>query len=147
LKQLKVEEGQSLAFARRLRDAMTERGHVSAGARSGVDIASLARAAGISYEMARRYAEGAAIPRPNKLEAIARWLGVDPGFLAWGANESEPINLQTLETCLTAIAEAQRRTGRTLTTEKAAHLVALLYQEAIAGRHPVQETVDLLLKV
>jgi transcriptional regulator with XRE-family HTH domain len=144
---MKVEDDAAAAFARRLRDAMVARGFVSSGSRSGVDIAALARAAGTSYEMARRYAEGTAIPRPEKMEAIARWLGVQPGPLAWGASESVSINLKTLETCLTAIAEAQRRTGRELTTERAAHLVALLYQEAIAGRYPQPETVDLLMRV
>ncbi len=143
---MKPEKIATVAFARRLRELMTERGYLSPGARSGVDIASLAKAAGTSYEMARRYAEGVAIPRPDKLEAIARWLGVDPGSLAWGANESAPINLELLEKCLNSIAEAQRRTGRVLTTEKASHLVALLYQEANSGRIPAPEAVDLLVK-
>lgn len=126
---------------------MTKRGHVSTAARCGVDIGALAKVAGTSYEMARRYAEGVAIPRPDKLETIAAWLGVEPGALAYGSPEANFINLEVLEQCLQAIAEAQARTGRTLGRDKAAHLVALLYQEAMAGKLPSPTTVDLLIKV
>jgi transcriptional regulator with XRE-family HTH domain len=133
------------AFARRLTAAMSQNGRTSNG-RLGVDVAGLAKAAGTSYEMARRYVEGIAIPRPDKIEAIARWLGVEPASLAWGVNETE-INLEHLERCLKEIAEAQQRTGRQISNEQAARLVALLYQETAAGRHLVPATIDLLLKV
>ena len=132
-------------FAQRLRTLMAAQGHTSRSSRSGVNVNALAKAAGTSYEMARRYAEGAAIPRPDKLEAIAKWLGVDPGSLAWGS-ASQIINMGLLERCLEAIAEAQARTGRRLDNEKAAHLVALLYQEAIEDKIPPPSTVDLLVK-
>lgn len=59
---------------------MRARGHTSIrNARSGVDVGPLARAAGVSREMARRYPEGV-VPDLNKLEKIADWLGVR---LAW----------------------------------------------------------------
>lgn len=132
-------------FVERLRAAMLARGRTSDTSRSGVDVNALAAAAGISYEMARRYAEGLAIPRPDKLEAIARWLGVSPSALMWG-EETHSINRKVLEVCVAAVQEAQNRTRITLTTEKSAHLVAILYEEAMAGRQPTPTTVDLLLR-
>lgn len=135
------------AFGARLRDLMIQRGHGSAGSRSGVDVASLAEAASTTYEMARRYAEGIAIPRPDKLAAIADWLSVPPGALAWGdAASGGLLNEKALQLCIEAVIEAQRRTGRTLTTEQSAHLVALLYQETTAGTMPAAASVDLLVK-
>jgi len=134
------------AFAARLRTAMLARGYRSDGARSGVDVRALADAVGTSYEMARRYAEGLAVPRPEKLDAIARWLGTSAAALAWGAEQPAAVNLELLEKCLSAIAEAQARVGLTLPTERAARLVALLYHEAAAGRFPAPTAVDLLIR-
>lgn len=124
---------------------MVRRGYTSESNRSGVDINRLAEAAHTTYEMARRYAEGVAIPRPDKLAAIAAWLGVSPGELAWGETGAK-INGEVLEQCLRAVTEAQKRTGRTLTTEQAAHAVSTLYAEAMAGRFPVVESIDLMLR-
>lgn len=133
-------------FGQRLRELMLQRGLASHGARSGVDVATLAQAAGATYEMARRYAEGAAIPRPEKLEAIARWLGVSPSSLAFGDAAPSAVDTGTLQQCIEAIIEAQARTGRTLNTEQAAHLVALLYSEVKAGAVPANESLDLLVR-
>lgn len=134
-------------FGQRLRELMLQRGHASPGARSGVDVATLAHAAGATYEMARRYAEGAAMPRPDKLEAIAQWLGVPPAELAFGDRPAQAeIDKGRLQACIEAVTNAQARTGRTLTTEKAAHLVALLYQEAAAGAVPARESLDLMVR-
>lgn len=134
-------------FAERLRSLMVEKGHTSPGSRSGVDVSALARAAATSYEMARRYAEGSAMPRPDKLEAIAAWLGVSPSELAFGApSGSAAINEERLRQCIEAVLEAQRRTGRALSTGKAAHLAAVLYSELGSGALPSVEAVDLLVR-
>lgn len=137
--------GKTDGFGERLRKAMKRRGFVSRAARSGVDVAALAGAAGITYEMARRYAEGMAVPRPEKVDAIARWLGVPPASLLWGDASTAAVDMEVLEKCLSAISEAQARTGMRLSTEKAARLVALLYGEAMAGRFPADRAVDLLV--
>lgn len=97
--------------------------------------------------MARRYAEGKALPRPEKLDAIARWLGIPPATLLWGSATHDAVDMEVLERCLSAISEAQQRAGVQISTERAAHLVALLYGEAMAGRLPEPTAVDLLLKV
>lgn len=133
-------------FGARLREAMQAAGHVSRGSRSGVDVAKLAQVASTTYEMARRYAEGVAIPRPNKIRAIAQWLGVSPGALVYDAAPTEVIDQGKLQQCLEAVTQAQGRTGQKLTTEQAAHLVALLYTEATAGRMPQADLLDLLVR-
>lgn len=135
------------AFGRRLRALMKAAGHVSESSRSGVDVVALAEAAGSSYEMARRYAEGLALPRPETLRRIADWLGVHASSLAWGASEErQEINAEVLQQCMRAVMDAQARTRVTLSTERAAALVAALYQEAIDGRFPVAETVARMIK-
>jgi transcriptional regulator with XRE-family HTH domain len=134
-------------FAARLTKAMRAAGHVSTGSASGVDVAALARAASISYEMARRYAGGLAVPRPRTVQKIAKWLGVSPGELFWGDTSGlGGVDCETLEECLSAVAAAQKRTGATLSPEKAASIVALLYQEATQGRRHSPASLDLLLR-
>lgn len=135
-----------VAFAQRLRELMKARGLVSGSSRSGVDVAALAHAAGSSYEMARRYAEGVAMPRPDKLTRIAEWLGVTASALAWGTREAGSIDTEALQRCIKAVTEAQTRAGITLSTEKAAGLVAALYQEAIDGRLPRADLVARMLR-
>ena len=140
------ENHETKAFARRLCDLMRARGHVSPGSNSGVDVSAMANALGISYEMARRYAEGLAMPRPGKLAALARWLGVTPAALAFGAQATNKIDERVLGECLRAIREAQERTGVSLSTERAAHLVAVLYGEAQSGEIPTAKTVELMIR-
>ena len=76
------------AFAERLVQAMLERGlRSSRNAKSGVDVAPLARAAQVTREMARRYTEGTAIPDLNKMSLIAQWLDVRLAWLRDGEGE------------------------------------------------------------
>ena len=139
-------------FSQRLRELMRAKGHVSATSKSGVDVAELARVAETSYEMARRYAEGIALPRPDKMKRIAAWLGVTPGLLAWGQEaEEEPphdVDPETLAKCIEAVMNAQSKlkVGGGISLDRAAALVAILYPEAKEGRFPVQTTVDRMLK-
>lgn len=104
---------------------------------AGVDLAALSRAAGVSTEMARRYAEGTALPRPATIAAIARWLGVDAGYLLWGGNPGGPaVDSELLQRCLTAALEAQRLSGRILTPAHLSAITIALYTEAAAGKVP-----------
>ena len=125
---------------------MIERGHISESARSGVDLNALAKAADTSYEMARRYAEGIAAPRADKIAMIAAWLGVAPGLLLWGDKNTNVVDTEALQACIRAVTEAQERTGLNLSTERAARLVALLYEETMAGRSPGPATIDLMVR-
>lgn len=122
------------AFGRRLVELMKSKGFTSDRNRSGVDVAALAKGAIVSYEMARRYVEGTALPRPDVLRAIAAWLSVDPAELAYGTqgNPAE-VDPEMLTRCLQAVTEAQRTAGVTISEEQAARVVAQLYREAIRG--------------
>lgn len=97
--------------------------------------------------MARRYAEGVAIPRPDKMAAITKWLGVPESALAFDA-ASRPVEIdeRILQTCLEAVTTAAKKAGRPLSAEKAARLVAVLYQEALKGEIPGQPAVELMIK-
>lgn len=148
---MKNDSAVSRAFADRLVARMKERGHASPTSRSGVDVAALAAAVGISYEMARRYVEGLAVPRPDKLARIADWVGVTSAWLLWGeshrAEGADAINQKVLEECLIAATAAQQATGIQLSAEKLAHVISLLYAEATEGRPMNQASLVRLLRV
>lgn len=134
------------AFGRRLRQLMRAKGYVSDTSRSKVDVTALADAAGTSYEMARRYADGLATPRADTMQKIATWLGVAPAVLAWGGSDESSVDEEVLQKCISGMIEAQIRTGITLDAERAARLVAMLYLEEVDGRSPASATVDRMLK-
>lgn len=136
-------------FARRLQEAANARGLTSGRSRSGVDVVALAGAAGASYEMARRYAEGLATPKPDAMRAIASWLGVPLGWLAYGDGDMDTeaeIDVSLLETCLRAVAEAQDQARVSLSEERQAQLIASLYTEARAGRNQSASGLAAMLK-
>lgn len=136
------------SFSERLREAMIEKGYVSRRNKSGVDVSALARGAGTSYEMARRYVEGNAIPRPDVLDAIARWLRVPPASLAYGpATESGEVSLPDLERCIRAVEESQHLAGIKLEPDLVAKVVARLYAEATRGEKLSVSTIATLIKV
>jgi len=121
-------------FARRLVALMESKGYVSKRNRSGVDVTALAKGAGVSYEMARRYVEGTAVPRPDVLRAIAAWLLVDPAELAFGGQgKASELDPDMLAECLLAVQEAQRLAQVNMTEDQAARVVVQLYREARKG--------------
>lgn len=137
---------QAKEFGDRLRSAMHAKGHISPRSRSGVDVGALAKGAGVSYEMARRYAEGVAMPRPDVVNAIAEWLGVEAASLAWGGVSSGEIDLQALERCLQAVRAAERASGTVLDPNAAAKIVAQLYEELRRGGTPSASTLAAMLR-
>lgn len=141
--------GSARVFGDRLCAAMRSRGHISTGNKSGVDVVALQKEAGTTYEMARRYCEGKAIPRPEKLAKIAEWLGTTPGALLYGAGEpavSRLIHTEVLQECLAAAQRAETLTGTTMPPDRMAKLVALLYEEAIDGRRVEDGLITRLLR-
>jgi transcriptional regulator with XRE-family HTH domain len=141
---LRVEDRRMLGA--RLRSAMQAKGLTSDRNRSGVDVAALARGIDVSYEMARRYAEGQALTRPDVMDRMAEWLGVDSASLAWGASLSGSVSLPTLEQCLRAVQAAEKASGVALSPERAARIVAQLYDEAARGEMPSAPTLAALLR-
>lgn len=68
-------------FAKRLSDAMQA---------AGVSVTDLKNHLKVTYEMARRYTMGVAMPRDDKLVAIAQRLGVQTAWLKFGDAISIP---------------------------------------------------------
>lgn len=68
-------------FALRLNELMSER---------GLTIGQLKDAAGVTYEMARRYTLGTAKPRDEKMLKISEWLNVSPAYLDYGIGTAQP---------------------------------------------------------
>jgi len=139
------------AFASRLVEVMRARGHISTGNRSGVDVNALAGIAGSTYEMARRYVEGMAMPRAEKVERIARWLNVSKEELLYGQAEHGQqrrlIHTEVLQSCLAAANQAEQLSGRHLSAEQMAKLVALLYEEAVDGREVGEGLIRRLMRL
>jgi len=53
--------------------------------KNGLTTNDVKAALNITYEMARRYTLGHAMPRQEKMDALAKLLGVDPAELQYGA--------------------------------------------------------------
>jgi transcriptional regulator with XRE-family HTH domain len=84
------EETARQAFAERLVKRMSARGMQSArNAKSGVDVGPLAKAAGVSREMARRYTQGSAVPDVDRMKKIADWLEVRVTWLRDGEGTAD----------------------------------------------------------
>jgi transcriptional regulator with XRE-family HTH domain len=134
-------------FADRLVAAMRAKGMTSNRSRSGVDVAALAKAAGVSYEMARRYVEGKANPKPDVVSVMAQWLGMSTASLLYGeSGASADVNLDALERCMLAVTDAQQSAGLSLSPEEAARVVAQLYAEAVKGHGPSVSTLTALIR-
>lgn len=86
----------SQKFARRLSQVMERAGHYSMRKNSSLDVTLLAKVAGCSYQMARRYLLGEALPEIYVVLKIAKWLMVSPGWLLFGDNDHLISNDKTL---------------------------------------------------
>lgn len=76
----------NLAFAKRLKEEMLEQGHVAKrGSSLEVDVGVLKTVLGLkSLSIARRYLQGEALPRPEKMVKLAKWLNVNIAWLRDG---------------------------------------------------------------
>jgi len=75
-------------FSKRLNSLLQKKGYSSNRSQAGVEINQLAKAAGVSYQMARKYALGMALPDYHVIPKIAKWLNVTSSYLLFGENES-----------------------------------------------------------
>lgn len=57
--------------------------------RNRLSVKDLSQACDVTYEMARRYTLGTAKPRDEKIERIAKWLGVEPSWLEYGDSSTK----------------------------------------------------------
>lgn len=77
-------------FAQRLAQAMTE---------AGLEIVDLKEGMGVTYEMARRYTLGTAMPREPRLKKLAVLVRKSPSWLAFGVDDrAEPEPMAGRET-------------------------------------------------
>jgi len=135
--------------AARLRKACQRAGHTSARNKSGVDVSAVAKAAGCSYEMARRYVDGLASPSPEVMRALANWLRIPLAWLAYGEGDgatASAVDSRMLQECLAAVQEAQEIAGVTLTPARVAALVSALYREAADGAPVAPRTIAASLR-
>jgi transcriptional regulator with XRE-family HTH domain len=80
-------------FARRLTALMQQESLSSSSSKAGVKVGKLAEISGCSYQMARRYVLGEALPDIDVSYKIAKWLKVSPGWLLFGEEEDIPNNI------------------------------------------------------
>lgn len=76
-------------FSRRMIKQMQEEGYESDRSGAGVDIKKLVKVTGCSYQMARRYVLGQALPELHIILKIASWLNTSPSWLLFGENDSK----------------------------------------------------------
>ena len=76
-------------FAKRLNSSLQKKGYSSNRSKAGIEINELAKIAGVSYQMARKYALGMALPDYHIIPKIAKWLDVPSSWLLFG--EKEPV--------------------------------------------------------
>lgn len=74
-------------FSKRLNSLMQKGGYSSNRSKAGIDIKELAKVACVSYQMARKYALGLALPDYHVVPKIAKWLHVSPSWLLFGEKE------------------------------------------------------------
>ncbi|NNM59344.1 MAG: helix-turn-helix transcriptional regulator [Legionellales bacterium] len=79
------------AFAERLVGLLQAKGLASQYAKGGVVLRPLAKAAGCSVQMARKYTLGLSLPDYISLEKIASWLEVSPAWLIYGESPVKAI--------------------------------------------------------
>ncbi len=85
MKKTNIKEEYKKGFANRLVEAMKNKGYYSKrNGMSSVDASALRDALKTSYAMAHRYVNGHAQPRKDVIEALAKWLDVQPGWLEYG---------------------------------------------------------------
>lgn len=78
-------------FSSRLRELMAREGHISHNSTTGVSPSALCKAIGTSTTMALRFLNNEAIPSPEQILTLSKWLKVNPGYLLFGTS-NDPIN-------------------------------------------------------
>jgi len=82
-------------FSERLNTLLQKEGYASNRSKAGVEITQLAKVAGVSYQMARKYVLGMALPDYYVVPKIAAWLKVSPGWLLFDEYEVAETELKS----------------------------------------------------
>jgi len=73
-----------LSFANRLTQALTNKGYIALRSTKGTGIKILTEIMGTSEQICRRYLRGDAMPSYQKIQQLADYLNVNPGWLVFG---------------------------------------------------------------
>lgn len=95
---MRQEERKSLleAFSKRLRHLLVQKGFGSTRSVTGVNISELARVTGCSKTMCQRYCANEALPDPEIIARIAKWLNVSSGWLLFGDSPTHFTDTKTI---------------------------------------------------
>lgn len=77
----------AINFSKRLIHVMQNKGFGSERSKAGIRVKKLAEVTGCSYQMARKYALGEAMPELHIIHIIAQWLDISAGWLLFGEKE------------------------------------------------------------
>jgi transcriptional regulator with XRE-family HTH domain len=77
------------SFSKRLNSLLQKEGFNLNRSKAGIDVVQLAKVAGVSYQMARKYVLGLALPDYQIVPKLAKWFNVSPGWLLFG--EEDPV--------------------------------------------------------
>ncbi len=88
--------GQQKTFSNRLIEAMKSSGHTASRSPSGICITTLAKFAGASEQICRRYIRGDGLPDYEKVVGIAACLNVSPGWLLFG-EQNQPEQVKPID--------------------------------------------------
>lgn len=79
----------SKAFGARFRQAMLRKGHGRLGATELAEALASEFPDGLSIQSAHKWIAGAAVPRPDRLAVLARWLDVSEHWLRFGPDPKD----------------------------------------------------------
>ena len=93
--QINPHSGVRKIFSEKLTKLMINHGYYPAKPKGKADASELAKAAGVSRQMAYNYLHGRALPGPEKKKKISTWLECQPRWLV--EEDKENINLHTID--------------------------------------------------
>ena len=106
------------AFGARFREAVRRAGYGSIGATELADVLAAVFPEGISIQSAHKWIAGTAVPRPERLTVLAKWLDVSEHWLRYGPDPKasnrltggtdRSLNSKDLARRIQALSEAQR---------------------------------------
>ncbi len=115
------------AFGMRFRQAILRRGHGQLGATELAEALVLEFPDGLSIQSVHKWVNGTAVPRPDRLAVLARWLDVSEHWLRFGPDPKaanrltggadRPLSAKDLARRLQALSGAQREIVEALLLE------------------------------
>lgn len=105
------------AFSERLHKALEKNGYQKVGATALAELLAPVFEGGISVQTAHKWVTGQSIPRPERLDVIAKWLGVSSHRLSYGpdpqptatGSSSKTVSSKALAQRIEALTIEQRR--------------------------------------